>query len=1591
MKKIISFIISASIVLQIVAPGAAMLTYAQAVKNLYGFTWEDNRRLDDNLEIKEAREQSTEALLSWKVDENLNQYVLEYFIEDERDSTTILERIKVTFQRQKANKTEAKVTLEVLDAITGEAKKKDYYEYDFGSINPDGPTQHEDQESLTITITDGTRYPGGRISIDNLELRFRWKDGNVHFQTDYIQHGNITPFKLTYAGNSAAAQTIDVLKGLDGYTVSPVHIELEKPGDPDSKIINEETIKIPEGKNQPGSKPGIRLDFKRPRRWTGSQFQTLSNDEAAKINTTLVLEDLTDTASYQLKFNLGKDPKIEGLKGKEIIYDDASQIYSLYLAANDENHNNIIKWEKLKESMVMKTVQLSLSEEKTPGVEQALGNFSHNAEEGGRHTYLGYTIRRSSVEEAFLEIQPHNGAKNTEYKYFVQYSNDPTNWEDLVEHTYVTTGEPAEKPFTISVPFSSNFENQYYKITARYSDAIMSSQILHYQPDKDLSVPPPTPIIRSIDNIYAVPPIKLGDQPETIGFDLTWSAPKNGLKNKILDDLLKRGNIYYELFFHENLESTQDGGTLSKIFKVSSDDQGEVQVEAFGGRAGTQSSPKLRYNASKETFSMESIVIKNPNKNRWEQIEIQNDQENKDYDKGSQYPTFKVTDNMPHQEVPGIYYFTMRALYETKEKNTPMGVSHVSNPKSITISPLEEVIPVPTKIESKASPDEQNSNVIRETLSWGNISLDRYIKQMLDPLRISLKGGDKGTYEVYLHQNKAIKELDLTQMTTATAIILDTQQSYPLKREDIENLRKGKAVRLDYPGISTAGMNSILLSGLDANQVYYTTIRVRLDLKDEANKEMEKRYSIFSKDYSFTSYTKPSDPGTGERVPPVPEELTIIDQPNNTTATIGWKAPEYNRQEDEVLYYEMLRVDARVLAKEEESRLLTIEKLLGNNKASDIHAWRSKGPLVDQYSKTSQTWAQAEPQQASNKLQLQDDQLSPNKIYYYYVRTVLMVNGKEVYSSWVGAPVTTDPVQKPTRLKVENKDQYQHDPKTEIVISFLAPIPRGSNVPNDYDFDIAVQGELDDGYQLDYGLSRLTSKEDEKDIPTGYSHFVYKVQNLKPGKRYDIKVRTIDKLVDQVNNDHPKSLYSDRVSTRTHFDQEEQDKDDKFEAYLKYFEDKVEALRRKPYWVLEDGKTFSIKYRSDYIIPQINSSSSYNLAVKEGVGDFTYYMPASVIATSNINQTSFEIKQGDISYSIRPSTITSQLKELAGAIKDIEAKAIKDYYVLFNFRQDPLTSTQMAAGFLSPELVVDIELMTLKEEDLITEDDIILALNHEIHQEKAYYIEDLERALERGKLLDEELEVIVNRSMTSIENKHQKEVRRILTRNTRKVSQIGQWNKSLLIMATIEGNVVAKGYRLGWQDTELTTFNTGLGYGIEITIPGAYAFKGQKITMPVIPGVGGAGDLIRKYQLTDLFGQNGNINPSQLAIKKDVLGAMARVLGAPRGADYPQYLKQVGIQGVSNLGMNLPIKQGEGTYLVMQVYEKNLNKPIGSVYVKNRNIVANIQQFNRSHQPYVLVAVDSKIRSQGGGLRPNESMQVKDILEMLSNIMANTR
>ncbi|HHX59471.1 MAG TPA: discoidin domain-containing protein [Epulopiscium sp.] len=904
MKKMISLIISASIFLQMVVPVASTVTYAQT-GDLYGLKWEQGKSLSRGLVVNDIKIGEQEALVSWKVGGAAGSYILEYFVEDE-DGLGGAERVELTFKREDLGNT-ATVDVKVFDE--SEEIDKVYQRF-----NMDTGNWIEMSNDEVIPLQKGSTYPGGSILVGpKMEIRFRWSDTDtVYVQTNNIKQGNITPFELKNEDLKVnQSDKIEVLAGLEEYKISPIHIEIEN-GEMIEKreILNKDTIEMPGVEHEhPGSSPGIKVEFKRPRSFDKDsdefKFEEIDSDVAKNLEANLNIIDLTDVSAL-LSFSLEENSTITGLDNEEkkLLYDKENSTYILYLAEDDMGDENIVKWEALQASSIFKVVDLAL---KKKDENQSLGLFSPIAkgkdDDIGRYTYLKYKIERSSLQDAYIEVEPYRGTETTEFTYAVEVSMDNATWTTLVEHKYMPTSIDDNTPIRIPVPFAATDDNRYYRITVQYSQGTMYSQKLHYKPKEDLTIPPPTPNIQSIDNIYAVPPEKLGDQPATIGFDLTWSAPRNSSQDRILDGLLDKGNIYYELWLHQEAEASKDTGALIKVFKVSAHSTGEdtlINVDPYAGTAGKNLKEK-RYNPSRNTFTMENVVLKNQGQDGWEQIINMPD----DYDENKEkYPELdldNVDNKLVDKEVPGIYYLTMRALYEpeiTTGSAIVMGISNESNPKPITISPLEEVIPVPTKIESNNLLDEVSLNRIRQSFSWGNVDLARYIKQMLDPLNLSIRDNNQGVYQVYLYQKnqkKNIEESDLVN-TTPSAINLHMTKEYPLE-EDIEVLRRGGAIRLDYDGSTSTGMNNIVLEGLDANQVYYSKIRVRLDLQDNDGKPLDPRYSVFSKEHSFTTYTKPSEPEPGERVPPVPEALTIIDQPNNTTASIGWKAPDYSKQE----------------------------------------------------------------------------------------------------------------------------------------------------------------------------------------------------------------------------------------------------------------------------------------------------------------------------------------------------------------------------------------------------------------------------------------------------------------------------------------------------------------------------------------------------------------------------------------------------------------------------------------------------------------------------------------------------------------------
>ena len=1589
-----------------------------ADNNIYEFDVLKEILAEDNQGLVRAKRTINDeetALVKWNIS-SAAKYKLTYYIEDKLGVT---KRVEINLDNQGDDNV-------ILDAqiFTGSdiaAENLDYVprEFDASTNSWRNGTKITGVTNINASLKIGSEYAREyhefnanvtSVNIGGKNFSFRVKiDGEqVYIFTNGLLKGNVSKFELTTdttpPGEVEARR--EFFNGLKNFTITPVHLE-EGGGLVSTNLISDLKTQTP------GSRPGIKVSFDQIKILKGKEFKAATatdtiGDVMLKLqpqySITGSVQDGDDSIRLDFTPVAGKTIKINEVEsGKPVLVDDGK--INIYLASTLDGaltlDANVIGWDILDSSMVLDSM-----------ITYAGTAESYKPENKG-HTYLQYSLNRTTNNEVQFTIQPYNINSNAIYTIYSSSTYDPSNpnngFSEKVTYQY-DPNKTANQEITAAV---ASTNTTYFKVDVEIDGRTYTSQVVKYIPSL-FNVTPTTPSIKTIDNIYVVPSDENSSHasPLAIGFDIEWYAPNN------VKTLLNGGTLYYEMLVRKNKEDVDPLKTptmagkegfaaYSKVFKVYLDANGKVVVEADLGTAGQAESEAenklIRYNESKGTFKMESVSLMNFSKTstNWEQITVPSS-----YIYSTATTHFSgvagtsVNDDLMNMTIPGYYYISLRTVYVSKDNTKVISYSNESNLEPIALDITKEIIPVPkTVLFVDNSTDKSN---ITEKISFSYVDIQNYVKQMIEPamLRLYENGHPEerysGDYEFYLCQDpnalQALIRESSTGLDQLEPIEVSQGATFTLSESQLQTLKTGGVIpiKVHISSLIGVGEGEINIAGVNPNTVYYLQLRTKLSPISDTE-EVEPRFSMLSRTFSFTTSTEPMPPSSEDKVPPAPERIWIEEQKNNSSVKLGWAPAAFEEDKDiQKTYYEFIRTDAQLT---QEQQKLNVESLVSSDATrvgfrSDIEGPRGENEpaYISTYTHANQTWTKLTPEQLSSEFRLYDDSLNPNHVYYYYVRTVCVVNGVLVKSKWIMVPVTTSPVLPPINLKVEAPKTYSHDTKNEIVISFDAPIPEGAGIPRDFDFNIAVKSELDDEYRLDYPVSRLTSNQVDSLTPEGYTHFVYKITDLKSNKRYDIKVRIIDKTQAVLEDgNYPASLYSDKVTTRTDYDEGEAEEDSKYAEYLKKFDQAVEKLRRKPYWVVEEDSSY--KYRESYLMTELGLLKEYNLVSNEDTNSLYYYLPAAAFVNDNNTSTVLNITIGTNTMSIRPYTLTSENEEIKEAVKKIADNGIEDYYVGITF--DVQKTSEMINGqrALSPKLGIDMELVYMKQQERLTEDDIMIALNKIIDSERKSFITQLEKKIDKGVIADDVLQDLIDEAIKDIEEDHAKQVSKIMKRQIKDTVSVSEIEKNILLTSQTDAFLVeAYYYNRGWSPIE--SYQIGDRFGIEADKLGVYIFTGQADLISTVPSLAPYQSFIGKYNLTDFFKLDSYWIKTAVS-KEQLYGAAARVLGAKRGVDYTNYLKNAGIKGITGIGLSKNVRQDEAIYIIMQVYEKNRNRSVGSISIRNRQSVQNIGAFQSIYRTYVYAAVELKIvDNPNSKVLPSKEMTAEEIIKILYKMQA---
>ncbi|MGL4799991.1 MAG: hypothetical protein ACRCWY_11455 [Cellulosilyticaceae bacterium] len=1366
-------------------------------------------------------------------------------------------------------------------------------------------------------------------------------------------------------------------------------------------------------KHNAGERPGIVVGFEAPKLVNATAGQ-IEECEGVTAELQLVPQYLDVNTPYRMEFQMKENANIRptgdhtGQKGEVVknLSNNQLEVYISSQKVRDVEH----VWEGLKDGMIVKST-LTLK----GGVFNSIkGTQTSTALTG--HTYIKYDILKTSADQITFDIKPYP-IKDTTLKYSI-YNRE--NTVPLQTNTYKNMYER----ILMTVDKGTGLEYYHVGVNIGNVNYQYRSQIVECNLDNQ-AIAPYSEII-SVEKAYVIPNENdpTSGEAEAVGVNITWQAPAD----KALHDLLDKGPLYYELFINEGSQ-LEEFDEIVKVFKVYKEDNVIKMIDHKDSKDPTKPKSEVILSYSKEDklFRAEGIVLKKRKeliadereKYNWENLEMPDK-----YLSEETYPHFGVGDKEIKEKsgldytIPNIFYFKMRTVYEIDKE---LVNSSKSKAKPLAIDISGNIIPAPEDLKAV---DASANKDYKGEISFTGVDLEPYIRYMFDPIGIKLtdpnaagytelEARNRRNYEVYIYQDQ-----NLTYKDFGNAIPLPNKKGdkidfkQPMKstaaKTYIEELRDGGIIRIDAERYGNKDKDTgkkeeikLLVEGLDPNTPYYVVVRVRVERFKEG-KVLENMYSLYTEYVTFTTDTNSLPPIPEDKVPSAPTEFWAVGPRNEDEKVyVHWTESEFEKYKEGDIYYELVRTTDAGLGEWDDPDKSAAEIAKAPKKAQ-VYEIDKKKESIRWYNTVVNGFQDLNPKQStavgeqtlpdSNEsvaaFTYTDTDMFPNTIYYYYVRTVHKVDGKELRSEFIMVPVTTDPIDKPIELKVERPKVDDDKTTDQVIISFWAPVPASGVLGTDYDFEIDIKGEKDPKYytanKFEDNREYEAKYQEKKPIDERYIKFTYKITGLKHSTSYDVRVRIVDKT-------KPKdaySAYSDKVRFRTDFDEDEQDKEDKYKEYLEQYDRETEKLKNNPYWLSDStGARGIFKYRQAYLGGLLGGNGTYSLETLEFERDVYYYFPASMAKLIQKNNKMLQVELEDFSAYVRANTFLNNA-EIREADQYVKEKDIKDYYIGMSFIQSPSKQTIQGNKTVTPEITINMEIIYSDTEDFVVEEDIMIALLELIAKGRERLIKVLDNEMDRGTFREEKVKGFIEDEIKWIQDEHQYEVKRILRAINDGSEELGVIQAPMLIVAKTEETAVEAYYAASTWEKQYA-FQTMGGYGVEASRLGTYVFTGRKGVSITVPNIPGAESLIQKYYLADFFTFD-QYGLQQYVTKQQFYGTMARMIGAKRDADPVLALQNRGIQLVMPQNIYQTMRMDETLYVVMQSYEKMYYKPISSIVIQNNNKVSNIMAFQPAYRPYIQAAVQLKVVDTASGrILPTEALTTEKLLKMLVKIMPN--
>lgn len=1592
-KNFLSKFLAFIILINSIFYGVYFTSFASTTSSGLNLSWQKTLLLNDTLNTYTRASSSDEVFLTWNFKTNSSgteistgTYELTYNIDNNK-------QVKFSVEK-KNNYAEVTYSINTSTSTTGdnysntvvETDGYQVYKTETGNyITPSNDTypaysdnfkiHYEEDGSAKEVKFSITQNNGFSFKYKNNTVRFKWgSDGLFYFSTNGVNKGNIYDFNLVLKENNEVKES-DSLKIFTG--INPSTLEVTPKANEGDDTIYQIFRPILE---YPADNPEIEVKFDMPKVW----------DETTK---TYVFENIsTDVKSMQVVFNLGntdasrqiqvtinniyKDYSSSNSNSTTELFAYCSSTSASVKATRNGTESVTLTISNLEHSTIYNPVTISTGRDdvETVALDIDLGVF---------YTYLKYSVVSLGTSEFYLKIEPFKGYNG----YYVvkdgNTSDTLSTWATYEENNY------GKNSILIPINLSAiNPQTKYFQVefsltppddSSVSTNKVFKSQILIYRPSEaDVILGTPTNLEVSDTSVLYNITNQTTELITTLNWDMAYS--------NVLERLVKNNsNNPVEVIYNFTKGATPTTSTEQEFVQIKAtislvDGAINIKIEELGETNYLEASEILE----SEVVTGDSILtVISPSLT-------------------FRFPVSSSTENSTYFVSPSINFISIGGSYTIGSETINISSSNSVN---ITIDEVLNIsVPSPQDIKTD-NISEQSFDVTFSTMNWGTTSdiLYTYRTKFLEKIGLTL-GDNSVKYSFYVAQSKdlldnLIKSEDNEDLIKTFDYNFSTLSDFNFTSTSLDSktarewLRDGYIVEIKnvLQNDFQSELQSMSLTGLDKNQIYYVVAKAYVTPYEKDSLTKNDKYteeSSFSTIISATTLVDEEAPSESEKQPSAPTNFTK-ENVTLSSANLIWDVVE-ETSTSSTLEYQFIRLKGELLDNEFLYSTNSYEDTWNSIDETSKYGFRTSDYSLQTYSESSNSFVSA----SQNELEyvkmvglqrnILDKTLEPNQIYYYYIRTVRVVDGKDVaYSNWVPLSLTSGKISVPTDLTVLRSEIK--DKTSEIVISFKTPVMTIDAFKENYIPQYSIKKDNDswsEDYNIDLNKATLVQNED------GTITVTYTITGLEHNNLYTIRVRLYN------TNSAVSSEYSNEVTHRTNTDNTQIEYDDTVNEWEQNYYTLLEQFVNQDYWFITNNLTTTrVLYRPGHMVNIINSSTSSIIELEAGLGGVKreYYIPASEIEQLVNANKGIKITFGDSEVVLSSASLNfTDNTALTSMLEAINNGYAKDYFVKISVTFNEGNYSVDGSTNVSPSINVCLDFVGTSK-SITTWDSYMLEVLKDLLLNEDF-IDDLDSKileLVKNSAQDTELLKAVKDKLNSLISSFGSKLYSQIEGITRRVYSAQSLNGNIIIAHLVSSQTSATGYVLEnyiWKSVPTSTY--GAKKAIYTTELGTYIFAGSTL---VISGIGNIenGSLITqiivKYSLEDYLGKDGTINLNSTLSRNSAIGIAARISGATVGQDAVTFFSNKGVT-LSNRNLDSNITTQEAIFLLMKAYEYKTNTNIETVKITNYNLTSNITGLSNTYKKAVQVAFQTGIYTNQN-MSANGSITVKEFLQSLANLI----